>query len=397
MKVFDYLGTIISFLPIFDMFGRRVQLSVDQKPGVKSKIGGAFSLFLIGVALFSFVNNYLLWINGDQLHMISSYNSLTVEDTAKKTPKLIYEFNSSNYYIYFSLSSSLDSKYIYNEDLKRYLNYSMNYYSLDSDYAIPIELEFCSDRKMNEFLELDQNFLNDDSVNRGRICIKDGQNIKMGYSYEELGLGFAHLEFNIERCINSTENNFTCASREEIDAVIDFGYIQVSLPKTFYDFNNPANCRKRSFQYKIYALDPGFFHYYDVSLIPNYLLTDHGIINSDYKLDSVDFNPESFNYQAFSEELNDGILFQYNIAFDFNQQFYYRKNENVFWLFSSLGGTLNFFFIFGNMIIYFYNSLLLKHQLINISFSHDDTVDNKKTTYTQFNKTFYIIINLFIK
>lgn len=385
MKIFTYLKAILSFLPFLDIYERKVQFYINSKGGIKSIIGGIFSVFLICVAFYSFLNNFQSWINGEQLRMISRYDSLSADEIAIKNLSLQFDLDHSNYNIFFTISSNIYSQVFFNENLQRYLDFSLIYFDIDSMYGRYIEWEYCSVQKMNEFLDLSDNSQKDE-VYPKRICIKDGQDIKFEYTYDqnrERGLlNMTQFMFIIEKCFNSSANNFSCAPEEEIISVINTVHLSISLPRSYYDFNNVMNTRKRSFEKQNYYLDPNILQSYINEIMPIFLSTDHGLINTDYKLDSVDFNSETLSYQALSSEKNrQGYLFVYLIKPSLNRQFYYRKNENIFWLFSSLGGTINFFFVFGNIFIYFYNSLILKHRLIDISFSSDQS--HKKETPTE--------------
>lgn len=372
MSFLTYFKAFFSFLPLLDIFGCKVQFLIDCKNSVKTKIGGLFSIFLIVVFLYSFVRNFESWINGEQLRMISKYDSFTIDEIQMKNLSLLYELDYSNYNIYFLLTSKIGSDRVYNEKLQKYLTFKMIYYDVNSFHPRDIQWEYCSNKKMHEFLNLNENLQND-SVNLLRICIKDGQNIKIGYAYdkEEKWVNTTSFQFMIQKCRNSSENNFSCASEKEINDVIKTSGIQISLPKSYYDFNDVRSTRKRSFDNQFYYLDSNIYNSYFFPIVPIYLLIDRGLTNTQYTLDSIDFNSEASSYQSKSPDDFDGVIFSYEIIPSFNQQYYYLKNENIFWLISSIGGSINFFLLLGNVLIFFYNCLVLKHKLMNFSFSFD--------------------------
>lgn len=291
-----------------------------------------------------------------------------METIAIDKPNLVYPFNSSNFNIYFSLGAPLlNGSAFYNSDLKRFLTQSVEYY-VDGSFTMKVlETEDCSNKKINEFLLLESQ--NDNSTNKKRLCIKDGQNITMGMYFNQTSNNYRipYISYLIKKCVNSSENNFSCATNEEINQMIKNTTIQVTVPKSIYDFNDVLSPRKRSFDYKFYYLDPSFSKLYTNYLIPNYLLTDVGILNEDYRLNSIDFNTGSLDYELMSFNQG-GAIFEYDLRFDFNQQFYYRKNQKIYQIFANIGGTINFYILIGNLICYYFNALILRYLLVNISF-----------------------------
>lgn len=263
-----------SILPIFDIFGQKVELYIDSKNSVKSRIGGFFTILVIVLFFYSFGNSYVSWINGEKLSTVSAYRSFTADYIVKEQPINLYTFNSSNYYIYFVLKAVQENgTYLFNSELQRYFNYVLTYED-QFEQKKTVELEYCSLRKTNDFLLMSNDGVNNDSqVNTKRVCIKDGQNIQMGWYYSETQgqIFIPFLRYAVEKCVNSSMNNFSCASEEEINKIIKSTDVQVSLPKSIYDFSDIASPRKRAYDYKIYKLDEPFSSLYQNYLFSNYL------------------------------------------------------------------------------------------------------------------------------
>lgn len=370
--IFQKIGSI---LPFFDIFGQRVCLYINSKETATSKLGGFFTILIIFFCFYTFSKNYLSWVNGEQTQIVSSYNSFIIENLNEERPNFMFTLDSSNYYIYFILRRQANSGDLsYNKDLKRYLNYSVTY----SDLGYPerdLELEKCSIRKTNTFLlKTNENLKEINEINATsdvRMCMKDGQNVTMGTYYNEFD-GLFHiptLTYRVKRCVNSSENDFFCASSQEIEQVIKETYFQFGLPKSIFDFNKYSNPRKRIYDYKLYDLDSSFKQSFYGSLIPYYLITDEGSLTEDYKQNSVDFNLEQLQYQTLNTE-DDDVLFEYSLLFDLNQQTFVRKNQKFYHLFGNLGGTLSLYIFIGKILVGFYNLLILNHNLVNLSFSN---------------------------
>lgn len=375
MKFVKKIGNGLIF---FDIFGQKMDLQINSNPRVKSFVGASFTLVIIFLCLFTFLNNYIGWVKGQYLHTISSYHSNTVEKLYKDKPNLLYNFDYSNYYLYINMRTRLENgSWLFNSESERFFRHSIVYMDI-YDNIKELELEKCYNRKNKVFL-LEDYDPNDESRNDLRVCIKDGQNTTMGAFYNESAQEVRRpsLYYSIRRCVNSSENNNFCMPENEIEERIKNTYVQVTLPKSIYDFNDFEHPRKRTYEYKLYTLDPAFGQYYVGYLLPIFLMTDTGSFVDNYELDSVDFNTEEIQYQILSNN-NQSPIFVFELKFNSNQQIYYRKNEKIYQIFANLGGTINLLFIIGQIFCAFYNILILKYSLINISFENlDANIESK--------------------
>ena len=185
------------------------------------------------------------------------------------------------------------------------------------------------------------------------------------------------ITYKIMKCQNSTQNNNSCASNEDIAQLLKYVSIQATIPKSVYDFNNIANPRKRTYDYQYYHLDYNLLKWFSGTLMPVYLETDVGIIYDEYKEDSVDYNVENLQYETNIRNENDNILFQYDLYFGYDQLIYYRRNQKIYIFIANFGGIINIFFLFGKIICSFYNHLVFLHELINIAFENLDKKSGK--------------------
>lgn len=146
--------------------------------------------------------------------------SYSLESINREQPNLLYEFDSSNYYVYFILRGlKSDGTYLLNSAMQKYLSFNLLYIDA-SENIRPVEMESCSVRKMNEFhLLSNENMQNLSEVSSFSMCIKDGQNITMGLYFNKTSkeLKIPILSYVVQKCVNSSMNNFSCASNEEIE------------------------------------------------------------------------------------------------------------------------------------------------------------------------------------
>lgn len=372
----NFLKKVESYLLNLDMYGHRVDLYIDSKTFVKSKIGALFSVLVVLFCIYSFIGNYLSWANKEYLQTISSSTSLNVNQILRENKAYNFSLDSNNYGMYFILRGRLNKTYVPSSNLTRYLTQTFYFYD-EKGQENKLEMENCLTRKINNFLLQDnQNLKSINESSPWRICIKDGQGVYLGLIPDSKMVQTPALMFQINKCINSTQNNYSCAASEEINEVINTLEFQTSIPRTIFDFNDVENPRQRTYDYRLYSLDIQFCKKFLSYLMPIYLKTDEGILFDDYKLNSIDFNVDDMQYESLNRIGQDGLILSYEFIFGLNQQIYYRKNLKLYHIVANLGGIINILFILGRIICYSYNMLILKFSLMNISFSNLDTYNN---------------------
>ena len=147
--------------------------------------------------------------------------------------------------------------------------------------------------------------------------------------------------------------------------------IQVTLPETHFDFDDPQNPRRRTYDYRHYSLNYYSSQFFTSYLLTNSLETDVGFFSESYEKNSLDFNSESMDYQTMTRgNLSDPLLFQFKYRLGYNNQIQSRKNPKIFQLLANLGGLMNLLILIGGVYCRFYNSLVLKYHLINNSFEN---------------------------
>lgn len=367
---------LLWYLSFLDMYGSRVSLYIDGETKVRSKFGALISLTIVILCLYSLIDKIIDWNNFQNLQTISASHTYNINNLLRVNKNHSFTLDSDNYYIYFILSSKINGTTVRNKNLSRYLNYSVVYQFIWGNDLIEknIELESCYDHKTNDFLLLSNSDLSDyNQRSKTRMCIKGGQNISIGL-FPNPSFSIVHIpgfSYTVRKCVNSTSNNNSCASDEEIEKVIRTSQVQVSLPKSIYDFSDIKFPRQRAYDYKVYGLDVQFSKAFYANLLPIYLMTDYGWIYDDYKVDSTDFNVENLDFETQNIDASQKI-FEFTFQFGFNDQIYYRKNLKFLDIIGSFGGIINILFLIGKLICYSYNLLALKHSLINFCFSNLD-------------------------
>lgn len=360
------------FLKSFDLYGHQLHLYVNDQLTVRSKVGALISLGVLGVCLFLFLLNIISYAKMQDYQTVSSALVLSSPALVTKNESIVYNFDYTNFYVYWVLSAySPDGSIIDYDNLTRYVTQSIIY--ADKHYAVHnLEFEKCPQIKRLTYLLEDTSMLaNKSEVSPRAICIKNSS-IPMGlFANPSLKSVFTpKIIYQVSKCRNSTKNNNSCASEEEIRQKLPLIYVQATLPTTTYDFNNIEKPRAHSYDYKNYGLDNDLTKFYTNFIKPQYLYTDTGILNQDYHLDSIDFSVKSQQLDMHLRKTGEDILFNYALDFDFEQNLYYRKNQKIYILLGSLGGLFNTLFFAGKLLSFLYNRIVLLHLLINTSFSN---------------------------
>ena len=369
----SYPSVFFDFYKKADIFGYRIELSLQGNKFVKSKFGATLSLLIIATTAYFFYLSILDWSKNSKLQTISSVRSSSVPQIINKNLSSFYDFNYENYNIYFALIGQIPNKATLNhQQLKRYFTQTV---SLGPK---TIELEPCNIAKQNIFLlDSDSNTKNGDkNTSNWSLCLKDP--FTLGYRVDNItgGVYNPSLMYLISKCQNSTENNFSCASDAEINDIIKYTHIQVSIPQNIYDFTDPVMARKRIYDNQFYIFENSMIKLYMGKLVPIQVQLDTGFLYENFEIDSLDFKLEGdVQYQSTLRD-NNQPLFQYNLQISYNSNTYYRKNIKFMEMLANLGGTVNILMILGRIICLSYNAHVLRHKLINYSFENLD-VDNK--------------------
>lgn len=376
------LQNIENFFLKFDMYGHKVDLYIDSHSTVRSRFGAFLSILIYGACFLSFLDNMISWNNNENIQTNSASQSFSVYELLNSNASFIYNFDFNNYYPYFSLTADYsDGKTLNFEKLGNYFTQSFYYIDFQG-VENQIEFEKCQSRRMASYLDSD----GEDYYRKSAeftVCIKN-TTLKMGISVERnQSVVFSpSIVYRVSKCKNSTQNNNFCASDEEIMRMVSRTAIQVSIPKSIFDFNKPKNPRKRVYDYRFYKMDIQLTKSYSAELYPVYVYTDKGYIYEDFKEETLDFNMDHLNDQYTARNVDgDEFLFEQYLSIGLSQQRYYRKNEKLYSVLANLGGISHILFVLGEFICFYYNRMVLKHKLINIAFSNLDQ-----------NKEFFVFI-----
>ena len=359
---------VFSSFKRIDIFGHKVDLYLEKQNTVKSNFGAVVTLFIIGICLYMFILNLFAWSDLTNLQIIPSSISLSPSGLASQNKSIEYQFDYQNYNIYFALYyAGVDGTFLNSQQLERYFVQKIKYWDRNSVYS-ELEFEFCNKSKTDAFLNLDQDVINNDhnKTSSVSICIKNP--FTMGL-FPNKGLIYnPSLTYSVSKCKNTTENGFSCATEEEITNILSGIYIQISTPKTIFDFAQTSTPRKRTYDFEFPKIQYDVHQTQTANLYAIYVNTDHGLVSEYYEPDSLDFNVDKIIDQNYIRNPDDDVFVEFSIQMSYSQHNYYRKNIKIKDILSSLGGILNLLVLLGKIVCDNYNSIIYINQIIEKSF-----------------------------
>ena len=223
-------------------------------------------------------------------------------------------------------------------------------------------------------------------------CLSDfNLTLAGGYKYDIMN----YIRIKIIPCVNSTQNNNTCKSREEIDYYINGGYLSI----LFMDIGlNPSNFSApivHTLQDLYTTVDKQIFRDFILNFQINEIQTDTGLFNEKiYKEKYLQFfnNEQSFYFRS-EEEYYSGkqicaIQIRLSDLIHIQRRSYKKLQEN----FSIIGGYMQLVSTVFSLISLVINKLNLELKIMNELF-YFNVKENKMTMKIRDLKDFTAIKN----
>ena len=183
--------------------------------------------------------------------------------------------------------------------------------------------------------------------------------------------------FNFEKCVNSTENNFTCESLDEIDNTLNGGYIELFITDTTIipnDYKKPIKTFGRNIFNSLNGKDYSEFWLY---LKRMDVITDNGLIFHNYnKKYTIAF--DRFNFLKYTSK--DNIFLQIAFKLATTREVYHRSYKKIQEICADLSGLSNGLIVFLELFFYIFKKTFYKNYLLQF-FNLDFKMDNKKIKF----------------
>lgn len=384
----------------FDMYARSPNFYFKNHDRINTCFGTLLTLIYIVVSLTLFIYQLIM--------TIQRKNFKVYDSTIYGQEMPFIDLNSNTLYFAFGL-----------EDPQ-----TMNRFIDDSIYAAKIV--FVDKAKINDelvtvyqqnldfekcnvinFGENYQHLFLEDELNNSYCLKKFERNLTLagGYKYER----FSYIRIRIYPCVNSTENNFTCKSQEEIDRFMSSGYFSIILKDIGLNPSNYSIPVLPTLQDLYTTIDKRIYKNYILNLGVTEIHTDIGLFQEKIKTQKyLQFRKEmeTFTFRNEEEYYQGKSVIIAQLKLDDNINVQTRSYVKIPEIFSTIGGymqLMNTAFLLFSIIVNKFNlelkilnsifkfnlkkkKIIMKLQKLNdwedmrVSSIHSPTVNFKKMT-----------------
>jgi hypothetical protein len=157
---------------------------------------------------------------------------------------------------------------------------------------------------------------------------------------------YVNLRVEFTKCRNTTKNNFHCKSPDEINSIIQNGYLSLDFTTYDVDPKNYENPLQRVFFNDYNLLNPNSSLEYSIDLFPKNFKSDDGLMFEDIKiLEGLDYNMRIFNRNTPSDYIF-SMVFQGNPT----STKYIRSYVKLQTVLTQIGGFIKAIMLVGSLI-----------------------------------------------
>ena len=335
-----------SFFKRFDIFGIHPLFTIRGKTTFQTQIG-SFITFICFFLIIIYISYFLYeMIN----HVSPNFNSTILYE---ETPPEV-QLMKNNFSFVFGLQTKDYINYI-DESIYKVngfqtiakLNEKGNYDLINQ----PLKIIKCNEYQFNivpgQFKKLPLQNL---------YCLDSNINLK-GENMRD----WNYIRLNFSKCENSTENNNSCKSENEINELLNGGYIGISIPDYSLElikYNNPNNIHVRNL-YKSFSIkyfEDIFLYFKLVQIVTDsgYFFENKNYINFttyDYIQNDIDFRASKY-FLALS------------IRISSKREIHMRNYIKLQTIFSNVGGMIKLLLIIGDYFVFFIRMTLYKNYIL---------------------------------
>ena len=368
-SVFQREMQVFEIIKYIDIFGKKIEFTIDNNIRSKTVIGGFFSIlsFCLIIIYTFYISQDFIYHKNPSINVMNNHLSkaLNIEDPLKKIP-IILSFRKDNhnfkvldffditcfYYEYSRLNNTILKQNIIglHKCNKEYIENLLNY-QMEEDF---FEDAYCL------------NYTND---NNNYVLYGSTSSDLVGY-------------FNIQLTYKKKEYT---TNQELIDEIYyNFTFFKLTVINSdifLYNYYNPIIYYPISYEL---LLSPHFTKYMELSVEKNSLDSDEGIMFSNIK--SYDSYSVGNDYFYFSVDVDDYKMCQFSIYSSNINNYSKRKYIRIQNIFSDLGGIINLITNVMPFTVAFYSSIQ-RDQFILTKFVQNLDKNNNKYKNKQKIKT----------
>jgi hypothetical protein len=192
---------------------------------------------------------------------------------------------------------------------------------------------------------------------------------------------YVNLRVEFTKCKNSTKNNFHCKNPEEINSIVQNGYLSLEFTTFDVDPKNFENPLKRQLYDEYNLLNANSSLEYSIDLFPKNFKSDDGLMFEDTKtLQGLDYNMRIFNRNTPTDYIF-SIVFQGNPT----GTTYLRSYVKLQTVLTQIGGFIKAVMLVGNLISMIFSKNFF--YILNLEQMCNGSKINKETLKMEFSRS----------
>ena len=384
----------------FDMYARSPNFYFKNHDRINTCFGTLLTLIYIVVSLTLFIYQLIM--------TIQRKNFKVYDSTIYGQEMPFIDLNSNTLYFAFGLEDPQTMNRFIDDSIYVakivFVDKAKINDELVTVYQQNLDFEKCN---VINFGENYQHLFLEDELNNSYCLKKFERNLTLagGYKYER----FSYIRIRIYPCVNSTENNFTCKSQEEIDRFMSSGYFSIILKDIGLNPSNYSIPVLPTLQDLYTTIDKRIYKNYILNLGVTEIHTDIGLFQEKIKTQKyLQFRKEmeTFTFRNEEEYYQGKSVIIAQLKLDDNINVQTRSYVKIPEIFSTIGGymqLMNTAFLLFSIIVNKFNlelkilnsifkfnlkkkKIIMKLQKLNdwedmrVSTIHSPTVNFKKMT-----------------
>ena len=384
----------------FDMYARSPNFYFKNHDRINTCFGTLLTLIYIVVSLTLFIYQLIM--------TIQRKNFKVYDSTIYGQEMPFIDLNSNTLYFAFGLEDPQTMNRFIDDSIYVakivFVDKAKINDELVTVYQQNLDFEKCN---VINFGENYQHLFLEDELNNSYCLKKFERNLTLagGYKYER----FSYIRIRIYPCVNSTENNFTCKSQEEIDRFMSSGYFSIILKDIGLNPSNYSIPVLPTLQDLYTTIDKKIYKNYILNLGVTEIHTDIGLFQEKIKTQKyLQFRKEmeTFTFRNEEEYYQGKSVIIAQLKLDDNINVQTRSYVKIPEIFSTIGGymqLMNTAFLLFSIIVNKFNlelkilnsifkfnlkkkKIIMKLQKLNdwedmrVSSIHSPTVNFKKMT-----------------
>ena len=255
-------------------------------------------------------------------------------------------FNSSNFTFAVGLYD-LDLGYVADPTMFSYSAGLLLWDNSNNDFVdTKLAMEICTEA---DFVNAGDNFKG--TFQNNLFCFRlKNETIHLFGSYNERMIKFLYLD--LQRCKNSSENNFTCKDIEQQENFLQGRYQDFIFQNDAIDYSNYFDPLQKDITKYFVTIDLGFSKIITAYLKHFSFFSDKGFFFEEReKEDSYVVESVIYDFQSNNFEKENKPLARLEVYSDSQETVHSRKYQHIQDLLAEMGGVLNIFFLVGMLAI----------------------------------------------